>query len=222
MNQQNPRNLNRENMSQSAVFVVWCLLLYLSFLLGTSLSWESLERDYIAWTKKGSLLLAIMPVALLVLTGLFSEDMKAKLVFLRWNHALPGHRAFSELAPRDARINMQLLRDKLGNLPEDPGAQNNEWYALYRKYDNATRVEEIHKKFLLSRDLAAISLVLSFGGTVGLALAGTGFLAALMYFFLMLMHYFLFAIVAQNNGKELVCQVLVEYVVGASSGSSAS
>ena len=28
-----------------------------------------------------------------VLNGLVSADIKARLVFLRWNHALPGHRA---------------------------------------------------------------------------------------------------------------------------------
>ncbi|MGA3099525.1 MAG: hypothetical protein ABSF25_23975, partial [Bryobacteraceae bacterium] len=30
-----------------------------------------------------------------VLTGLLSSEAKARLVFLRWHHALPGHRAFS-------------------------------------------------------------------------------------------------------------------------------
>jgi hypothetical protein len=33
-----------------------------------------------------------------VSNGLLSADMKARLVFLRWNHALPGHRSFSKYA----------------------------------------------------------------------------------------------------------------------------
>ncbi len=77
---------------------------------------------------------------------------------------------------------------------------------------DTTTLQEIHRKFLLGRDLAAISLVLGIGGTVGLALASAGVLEALKYFLVMLLHYFVLAIVAQNNGKEFVCQVLVEYV----------
>lgn len=53
----------------------------------------------------------VLPLRLAIIVatainGLLSPDAKAKLVFLRWHHALPGHRAFSELAPKDPRIDM--------------------------------------------------------------------------------------------------------------------
>jgi hypothetical protein len=56
-----------------------------------------------------------------VLNGLVSADMKARLVFLRWHYALPGHRAFSKYAVRDPRIDSSSL-EKLhgGPLPVDP------------------------------------------------------------------------------------------------------
>jgi len=56
-----------------------------------------------------------------VLNGLVSADMKARLVFLRWRHALPGHRAFTNYAVRDPRIDVSVL-EKLqgGPLPVDP------------------------------------------------------------------------------------------------------
>jgi len=44
-----------------------------------------------------------------VLNGLVSADAKAMLVFLRWHHALPGHRAFSVLERRMARFRPALV-----------------------------------------------------------------------------------------------------------------
>src|ERR1700757_3287650 len=41
-----------------------------------------------------------------VLNGLLSADAKARVVFLRWRHALPGHRAFSVHAACDPRIDV--------------------------------------------------------------------------------------------------------------------
>src|SRR5229473_6305563 len=44
-----------------------------------------------------------------VANGLLSADMKARLVFLRWHHALPGNRAFSRYAHSDPRIDQAKL-----------------------------------------------------------------------------------------------------------------
>jgi hypothetical protein len=54
-----------------------------------------------------------------VTNGLLSANMKARLVFLRWMYALPGHRAFSKYALADPRIDLARLKKSLGNkLPE--------------------------------------------------------------------------------------------------------
>ena len=49
-----------------------------------------------------------------VINGLLSSDAKARIVFLRWKHALPGHRAFSGLAPKDPRIDLARLEKVCG------------------------------------------------------------------------------------------------------------
>src|SRR5437667_12696742 len=46
----------------------------------------------------------------LILTGIlnaqFSAEMKSRIVFMRWGHALPGCEAFSTHAKHDARIDL--------------------------------------------------------------------------------------------------------------------
>jgi hypothetical protein len=44
-----------------------------------------------------------------VVSNLLSADLKARLVFFRWRHALPGHRAFTIYGPRDSRVDMVAL-----------------------------------------------------------------------------------------------------------------
>ena len=66
-----------------------------------------------------------------VLNGLLSADAKAHVVFLRWHHALPGHRAFSEHALGDPRIDVAAL-EKIhgGPLPTESVEQNRTWYRM--------------------------------------------------------------------------------------------
>src|SRR5262245_40187581 len=82
-------------------------------------------------------------VAATVLNGLLNADLKARLVFLRWRHALPGHRAFSKYALSDPRIDPSAL-EKVngGSLPTDPIEQNRAWYRLYRASENDHAVRQ--------------------------------------------------------------------------------
>lgn len=69
--------------------------------------------------------LHLLPVGLAVLfttvaTSLIDVETKYRLVFLRWRHALPGHRALTECGPRDPRVDMSKVEQLLGNgLPSD-------------------------------------------------------------------------------------------------------
>src|ERR1035441_132521 len=64
-----------------------------------------------------------------VLNGVLSVQMKNRLVFLRWNSALPGHRAFSHYAKADPRIDLSNLpRLCGGTVPTDSTEQNTVWY----------------------------------------------------------------------------------------------
>src|SRR5262245_24936528 len=84
----------------------------------------------------------LLPVGLAIIVttvanGIMSADFKARLVFGRWTHALPGHRAFSEHALSDPRIDMAKLKRACGNkLPSEPEDQNRTWYRLYKQVES--------------------------------------------------------------------------------------
>jgi hypothetical protein len=72
-----------------------------------------------AWRAASELLPAATMLAFIsVANGLLDHVTKARLVFLRWRHPLPGCRAFSIHAKRDARISVPALRAKLGQFPK--------------------------------------------------------------------------------------------------------
>jgi len=165
----------------------------------------------VAWLR--ALGAAVAPVVVLLLTSLLSSDAKAVLVFWRLSETLPGHRAFSVYALKDARINMDSLRNNVGAFPENPREQNTMWYKLYKKVESEVTVAQAHRHYLLFRDLAAISLLLapisvlllySFGASTassGLALA------------LLVAQYAATAVAARNNGIRLVTNVLALHAV---------
>jgi hypothetical protein len=72
-----------------------------------------------------------------VLTGLLTSEVKARLVFLRWHHALPGPRAFGVHSLRDPRIDVAALEKIHGAaFPVDPVEQNRAWYRIYKTMEN--------------------------------------------------------------------------------------
>lgn len=144
-----------------------------------------------------------------VLNGLFSADMKARLVFLRWRHSLPGHRAFSTYAVRDPRIDLAAL-EKLhgGALPVDPVDQNRAWYRLYKTMENDQAVRQVHKDFLLLRDYTGLCAVfIVFFGAAGLyAVPSTK--VGLFYLLVMIAQYAVVRHAAANYGVRMVTTVL--------------
>jgi hypothetical protein len=125
------------------------------------------EQTILALDLKGLLASAanFAPVSIAVvittlLNGLISADMKARLVFLRWTYALPGHRAFSKYALRDPRISVDNLTQAIsGKVPNDPSEQNALWYSFYKSYKNEPSVIHVHREFLLIRDYTALALL---------------------------------------------------------------
>ena len=144
-----------------------------------------------------------------VANGLLSANMKARLVFLRWTHALPGHRAFSRYALTDPRIDLVRLKKSLGNkFPEGPDAENKVWYRIFKEVEGAHEVQHVHREFLLMRDYAGFS---------ALFLVGLGFTAlviaksldvALYYCLFLLLQFIVARHVAATYGVRFVCTVL--------------
>ncbi len=144
-----------------------------------------------------------------VLNSLPSSTTKARLVYLLWDNALPGHRAFSRYAPRDPRINMDALTKLFkGKLPSDARAQNGEWYKHFRTVENEPKVYDVHRDFLLLRDytsFAALCLVtfapLSF-------VLFTPVRTACFYLAILVVQFFIVRQAAANCGIRMVTNVL--------------
>jgi hypothetical protein len=149
----------------------------------------------------------------IVLEGFLSNSIKEFLIFWRIKHRLPGHRAFSIIGPRDARVNMQKVRTLFPHgLPTNPEVQNQEWFDLYKKYEDERRVFYSHKAFLLTRDLTALTaaaLPLSF---VGHLIAGSQWNMIGYHSLFLVGILILVSVSARNYGNRFVANVLIEAV----------
>jgi hypothetical protein len=144
-----------------------------------------------------------------VLNGVISADNKARLVFLRWSYALPGHRAFSEYAISDPRIDLEALTKLHGStLPVDPKDQNRTWYRLYKTVEKEPAVYQVHRDFLLLRDYTGLCvLFILFCGAAGLyAISSTKI--SLFYVALLILQYVVVRQAASNYGIRFVTTVL--------------
>ena len=104
-----------------------------------------------------------------VLNGLLPANAKARLVFLRWRYALPGHTAFTQYINADPRIDPAAAQRTIGgSLPADPVEQNRIWYRLYKTAETDPAISQVHRDFLLTRDYTTLAvLFLAFYGGVG-------------------------------------------------------
>ena len=141
--------------------------------------------------------------------GLLSANTKARLVFLRWTHALPGHRAFSEHAPADPRVDLDRLRKFLGNkLPDGPEAENKTWYRIFKEEEAAPEVQHIHREFLLMRDYAGFSALFFVVLSIAAFVLLQSWKVALIYCLLLLLQFVVARHVAATYGVRFVCTVM--------------
>lgn len=159
---------------------------------------------------QGLVSLLAIPLTI-ILEGLISSDNKARIVFLRIKNCMPGSRAFSKIAVKDHRVDIDKLRSLYPEgLPETPEAQNKAWYQLYRKHSEKLRVQEAHRAFLLTRDFTALTVVFIPISIAAHLIWGTPW-PGIFRHILLLAGFFIFMIVsAQTYGKRFVANVLVE------------
>jgi hypothetical protein len=144
-----------------------------------------------------------------VLNGVLSADIKAQLVFLRRHDVLPGHRAFSEYAVSDPRIDPAALTKVIGSdFPVEPAQQNRTWYRLYRTVESDPAIRQVHRDFLLLRDYTGLSvLFVLFYGAVGLY-SIPSLSVGLFYIGLLVLQYLVVRQAAANYGIRFVTTVL--------------
>lgn len=153
-------------------------------------------------------LITLLPVPALLLSSLLPSNFKAVLVFCRWQHPLPGARAFSVHAQADPRIALDRLRKNVGEFPQDPREQNSRWYALYREVGDEASVRDSHSNYLLFRDLTTVSALLAMAVPLVLALMGSTATLALSAMAFFLIQQLLAAQAGRVAGVRMVRNVL--------------
>jgi hypothetical protein len=150
----------------------------------------------------------LLVVPLLFLSYFVPQNYKHRLVFWRWEDPLPGSRAFTLYAPQDDRIDIEALRKNVGPFPTTPREQNALWYRLYKEVITDVTVVESHQNFLLFRDIASMSLVVSVLTPAGVfaAQVSTPVIWTIVIFFIL--QYVLFVLPARNCGVRMVQNVL--------------
>jgi hypothetical protein len=149
-----------------------------------------------------------------IANGLLNAAMKARFVFFRWDHALPGHRAFTKHGPADPRIDMDHLKKILGNkMPVSPEDQNRVWYRLYKEIENDPAIAQIHHEFLFNRYYAAFAFLFLIGfGPACLIATHSGYLA-LVYCVILLGQFLVVRHVAAVYGVRFVTTALARKAI---------
>jgi hypothetical protein len=193
---------------------IWLIIAANAVIFYGASQWDAIAVSGLRGAITGATNLLPVGLAVVVATvanGLLSAELKARLVFLRWNQALPGHRAFSVHAKKDPRIDFVRLQRALGNkLPADPEAENKAWYRLYLEVQNMPSVLQVHRDFLLLRDyvgLAALFLI-AFGGAAFFVVATWKVFA--FYVGFLILQFFVVRHAAATYGIRFVCTVLAQ------------
>ncbi len=168
---------------------------------------------FVAWLEgvsiKDGLIGSVAPTLAFLLDGLLSPGAKARVVYWRWQHALPGSGAFTVHLYKEPRVDAKRVEQSWGPLPDDPCDQNRLWYRIYESFNTDTRVVEAHRAWLFSRDLTALTcLFLVLFGTAAL-FSDASWTVCGWYLGALMVQYLVTSIAARNQGIRLVRQVLV-------------
>lgn len=193
-------------------FVAVNAALFLSVVINQGLP-KSLQAIAQTWSQvsaKNGIIAVSIPIVVIILSGVLSETMKARLVFWRWQNPLPGCRAFSVLVGSDARIDVKILAAKHGKFPRNPTAQNGLWYKIYREHKTKSMIWASQQVYLLTRDLSAIAACLAILFSTAAAFELVNGKTWIEYTFFLMVQYGIIASAARNYGNSFVVNVLCE------------
>ena len=139
-----------------------------------------------------------------VLNAQIDHNNKARFVFWRWSHPLPGSRAFTKYASADARIDANALKKYQNPLPTDPNGQNKLWFKWYREFQEEPGIKQVHREYLFTRDWASLSfLMIVFLGPLATWQMPSIKVAA-VYIAILIAQYLLVSRAARNHGERLM------------------
>lgn len=197
--------LIRATMIGHALAFAW-IALEPTRLFGTGAA--SLGSKLEALTVPGSASLGLIVIASLLLLGLIPSTLRDRIIHLRWHHPLPGSRAFSKIGPETAQVDMQRLEEKHGPFPEDPAAQNQLFYRVYKPLRDDVGVCDSHRRYLAARDIGTITALLMIPLPILAFLATGNFVRSVVYGLLLVVTFLLCAVAAKNYSLRMVQHVL--------------
>ena len=204
------KSLKEENNKSLWLFFSINIVLFITvFVFDKKTMMESSDIFGIFLKEKG-LLFIFSPLIVSLTNGIFSGNMKAKIVFCRFRHSLPGHRVFTKLASKDPRIDLDKHKKKLGNIPSDPQKQNTLWYSLSKKHSDKQSVRDSHKNFLLTRDMASFSFLILLVFILMQFLLETEIMLKIYLIVFLTFQYLITSHVARVYGNRFTCNVLAE------------
>jgi len=203
-----PSSLKAENGKAIWLLVSADIVVLVLMLTGFAITQTSLSELAQAAFVRGLLFAAAGPLIAVFLNDLLPSNSKASIVFWRFKDALPGHRAFSEHAEVDPRIDMAALKKKIGEFPQSPRDQNTCWYRLYQKHQSNVIISDSHKRFLLFRDSSSLTLLIFVIAGVATALSGIPLGLQAVIAGGLAVQFLWLAVSARNTGIRLVQNVL--------------
>lgn len=183
------------------VVLFWALIIFRS---DFSMTWTLLSSVSI----KERIIGLITPIGVFVLDGLLSADTKARVVYWRYKHPLPGSRAFSEHLKEETRADPDRLVQQWGVFPDAPAGQNRLWYRIYRSVEKEIRVHEAHRAWLFARDLTAYTFLFLIIFGIATLVSGTLWPVGWGYIATLAIQYVSAMTAARNYGARFVCTVL--------------
>ena len=186
------------------------IAVYVGFAFINDFDWsfaETMEIGKEGVKLKSPVLTLSVHLLVLILSYLFPSDWKHRVVYFRWHYPLPGSRAFTELCANDSRISREDLINHYGELPTRPDEQNSLWYKIYKEKQSDEVVVNSHGRWLLFRDIFAISIIL-FLPSSAFTFWHTGAITGLTYTLLNLALIIVLWVCARNTGNRFTCNVL--------------
>jgi len=191
-------------------FIAANWVVFFAIMIAAKLDYTSMNGMWHRIAAKDGMIAACMPIFTIILNGLLGDQAKARLVFWRWKDPLPGCRVFSELIHADPRIDIKRLKEKLGGFPRSAKEQNVAWFQVYKRQAKSVVVNDSHRLYLLTRDMAALSVVFAIAFPLGAIWSTTSWSLQVGYFIGLLVQFAMISTSARNYGNRFALNVLTE------------
>lgn len=144
----------------------------------------------------------------LVLEEIVPRSIKEIIVFWRRTERPPGFRAFSKVAPADARVDQAKLAALLPQGALAGSQQNTIWYGWLKELESDSGIAQNHRNLLILRDATVLACVLTLLTFIWLFFALSDWRAILTLEAICLCSYGVLMLSARHSAERLVGNVI--------------